>query len=83
MLQSTTTWPASVPLGAVKGRWPYTRACFGRDLAKKSNVQGARRLWLIEQYGDASGPDLLRELTGCPKWQSRCLVPAFAGAGSV
>jgi hypothetical protein len=54
-----------------------------RSRSGQEQRQGARRLWLIEQYGDASGPDLLRELTGCPKWQSRCLVPAFAGAGSV
>jgi hypothetical protein len=61
------------PPGAVKGRWPYTRACFSRDLAK-SNVRALAVSGLIEQYGDASAPDLLRELTGCPKWQSRATL---------
>jgi hypothetical protein len=50
-------WACFRPLGAVKGRWPYTRACFGRDLAK-TNVTALAVAWLIEQYGDASAPPI-------------------------
>jgi hypothetical protein len=36
----------------------------------KTNVTALVVACLIEQYGDASAPDLLPELTGCPKWKS-------------
>ena len=37
-------WACFPPLGQIKGRWPYTRACLGRDLVKTGRVARGREI---------------------------------------